>query len=352
MLANSRCSNFPSHGPFGRDARKALSAVERGDEHTEPRAHSKLGRLMVSPNNHAVEIHPPHFVRRRTVAWNGMAAEIVQATRPEKIEFRFHAPLHLLAVHEQGIRRDGVTFVDGLPRSTLRDVRRKLTFVPAGHVYHDEWQDARVLTSVLYLYFDPAKMPVHHEADVAPATLAARLFFEDAILADTALKLKRLIEHTGADSSRYLEALGTVLAHELIRLNAVPPRSAVPMRGGLAAWQQRVITTYIEEHLAEQISLTTSAGLVSLSPYHFCRAFSQSFGMPPHRYHTSRRISRAKTFLAETASSVTEIGLAVGFHETSSFTTAFRKATGQTPTAYRRTLANIAHGKRKVMASL
>src|SRR3981081_4328916 len=138
MLANSRCSNFPSHDPFGRDARKVLSAVERGDEHTEPRAHSKLGRSLVNPTNHAVEIHPPPLVRRRPVAWTGMAAEIVQATRPEKIEFRFRAPLHLLAVHEQGIRRDGETFVDGLPRSKLRDVRRKLTFAPAGHRAHAE----------------------------------------------------------------------------------------------------------------------------------------------------------------------------------------------------------------------
>jgi len=132
-----------------------------------------------------------------------------------------------------------------------------------------------------------------------------------------------------------------VLAHELIRLNAGPPRIEVPIRGGLAAWQQRVITAYIEEHLAEQISLRTLAGLVSLSPYHFCRAFRQSFGTPPHRYHGSRRIECAKTLLVESASSVTEIGLAVGFRETSSFTTAFRKATGQTPTAHRRSLASI-----------
>jgi AraC-like DNA-binding protein len=352
MLANSRCSNVPSHDLFGREAREALGAVERGGENTEPRAHSKLARSMVNPANHAVEIHPPHLVRRRTVAWDGMAAEIVQATRSEKIEFRFRAPLHLLAVHEQGIRREGVTFVDGLPRSTLRDVGRKLTFVPAGHVYHDEWQEPRVLTRVLFLYFDPAKMPASRETNVVPDTLPARLFFEDATLSDTALKLRRLIERSGADSGSYLEAIGNVLAHELIRLNAGPPRTEVPMRGGLAAWQQRVITTYIEEHLAEQISLATSAALVSLSPYHFCRAFGQSFGMPPHRYHTSRRIERAKTLLAESALSVTEIGLAVGFRETSSFTTAFRKASGQTPTAYRRTLANIAHGKREFMASL
>jgi AraC family transcriptional regulator len=52
-------------------------------------------------------------------------------------------------------------------------------------------------------------------------------------------------------------------------------------------------------------------------------------------------MEHAKTLLAESALSVTEIGLAVGFRETSSFTAAFRKATGQTPSAYRRGLTSI-----------
>ena len=97
-------------------------------------------------------------------------------------------------------------------------------------------------------------------------------------------------------------------------------------------------TSYIEEHLAEPISLATLAELVGLSTYHFCRAFKQSVGMPPHRYHTSRRIEQAKALLAKPAVSVTEIGLAMGFSETSSFTAAFRKATGFTPSAYHRSL--------------
>ena len=76
--------------------------------------------------------------------------------------------------------------------------------------------------------------------------------------------------------------------------------------------------------------------LVRLSPYYFCRAFKQSFGLPPHRYHNSRRIEHAKTLLAKSSPSVTDIGLTVGFSETSSFTAAFRKAAGLTPTTYHR----------------
>jgi len=127
------------------------------------------------------------------------------------------------------------------------------------------------------------------------------------------------------------------LMHELARASpGTPPHVQAPVRGGLAAWQQRAVTAYIEEHLAEQISVATLAQLVRLSQYYFCRAFKQSFCLPPHRYHIHRRIERAKALLAKPAPSVTDIGLTVGFNETSSFTAAFRKRTGFTPTRYHR----------------
>src|SRR5215471_15416859 len=128
------------------------------------------------------------------------------------------------------------------------------------------------------------------------------------------------------------------LAHELVRRSAGTRRVEPPARGGLAAWQQRIVSAYIEEHIAEQIPLATLAHRVRLSPYHFCRAFKRSFGVPPHLYHNARRIDQAKTLLARLTCSVTEIALTLGFSETSSFTAAFRKATGSTPTAYRRSL--------------
>ncbi len=350
MLLNSASTNAASYDSFGGNTRQPSAATvlaslngrarayERHDELADQQLQRLRNRSEEDAGNHTVEIFPPEIVRRRTVMMDGLTAEVVQATRRERMEFRFRAPVHLLAIYDQGSRSDGETHIEGLPRSTLRDVRRKLTFVPAGHGYR-EWQEPRVLTRVVYFYFDPAKMPTHPKMDGVLAPLAPRLFFEDATLSDTTLKLKSVIESAGADGSPYFEALGSVLAHELVRLNAGVPRLENPEQGGLAAWQRRMVGAYIEEHLAEQISLDTLAQLIGLSPYYFCRTFKQSFGMPPHRYHTSRRIEHAKTLLARPASTVTDVGLSVGFSDTSAFTAAFHKAAGLTPTAYRRGLA-------------
>jgi AraC family transcriptional regulator len=284
-----------------------------------------------------VEITPSDIVKRRFMSWRRTAAEVVQTTSQERIEYRFQGRMHMLAMCDQGARHDGETFLEGLPRSTLRDTSRKLVFVPAGHDYY-EWQEPRALTRVTYFYFDGADLAVQSEMGDVETSLAPRLYFEDPAIRDTALKLKRLVESPTADDQLYVEALGAVLVHELARLNRGNNRIEQPIRGGLAAWQQRIVTAYIEEHLAEPISLSLLAGIVRLSPYYFCRAFKQSFGLPPHRYHTSRRIEHAKTLLAKPSSSVTDIGLTVGFSATSSFTAAFRRGTSLTPTAYRRSL--------------
>jgi AraC family transcriptional regulator len=280
----------------------------------------------------AVEASPAEIVKRRALAWRGITAEIVQATRREKVEYRYRAPFHLLAVYEQGVRLDGDTFVEGLPRSSLRDLRNKLTFVPAGHEYQES-HDPRILPRIIYFYLDPSVIPWAAGVELVP-----RLYFEDRTLWDTAIKLTALLESAGADHRLYIEALGVVLTHELAPLDLGAACPQKPARGGLSAWQKKTVTAYMEEHLAETISLAELAQLARLSPFYFCRAFKQSFGIPPHRYHTYRRIERAKALLASAMPSVTEVGIKVGFSETSSFTAAFRKITGLTPRAFQRGL--------------
>src|SRR5262249_23119352 len=157
-----------------------------------------------------------------------------------------------------------------------------------------------------------------------------------------ASKLKAQADNPAPGQQQYAEALGVLLAHELLRLNRegddAGTNETAYVRGGLAAWQKARVADYVEEHVAESVMLAQLAEVARLSPFHFPRAFKQGFGLPPLRYVASRRIERAKTLLAGEAS-ITQVGVAVGFGETSAFTTAFRRHTGLTPTAFRRGLA-------------
>jgi AraC family transcriptional regulator len=283
-----------------------------------------------------VSIAPSENVERRTVGWSdNMYADLVQSTEHGRVEFRFRAPVHLLVAYERGARRGGQSCVDGLPPSSLRDLTRKLTLVPAGYQFI-EWHEPRILPRISYFYFDQAALAAQSERAAATTNFAPRLLFEDTALWDSALRLRGAIETANCDNRLYVDALAVIVAHELTRLNSATPEP--PLRGGLAGWQQRNVTAYIEEHLADQIQLSTLAGIARLSPYHFCRAFKRSTGLPPHRYHATRRIERAKGMLAKRSMSVTEVGFALGFAQTSSFTAAFRRVTGTTPTEYQRTL--------------
>jgi AraC family transcriptional regulator len=307
-------SSYPMHGSI------APSVIERAAAHAV---------------DQTVQVYPSEAVCRRTGSWHGMAVEIIQANRRGRIDYHYSGPLPMLVVHDRGVRQDGCTVIEGLPKSTLQDLSRKLVFVPADHEYHD-WHEPRTLSRMVFFHLNPDLLTMGPELGHSRPSLAPHLFFEDRALMETALKLGALIEKGGADHGPYLQALGVVLAHELVRIDTARRNAEAPINGGLAAWQRRKAVAYIEEHLAEPISLAALARLVGLSACYFCRAFRQSFAMPPQRYQLKRRIECAKTLLAKRAASVTDVGLAVGYNDTSSFCTAFRRATGVTPGAYRR----------------
>jgi AraC family transcriptional regulator len=301
-------------------------------------AHGEVGGSIASePSAPTIHASPPENFGRKLVRWRGLQAESVDHTRNEPYDFHYtpNPAVHLLLLTEQ-VRSDGETMLEGLPTSTLRNSTGKLTMVPAGHGFSG-WSTPRVLGRVTMFYIDPCGPLVDPELRFSEIQWVPRLFFDDSELRQTVHKLKAQI--FSADGDRlYAEALGMVLVHELVRLNAGRALSWRPERGGLCGWQRRRIAEYIEGHLVDDISLATLADVANLSPYHFARLFKHSFGMPPHRYHTHRRIERAKALLANRRLPIAVIASTVGFRSNSAFSAAFIRSAGQTPSFYRRNL--------------
>jgi AraC family transcriptional regulator len=167
MLTNSPSTNLQSYRRFDRNSPTAFHATlllrsdrrsrvgEGQHEHADHWLRPLVDHRAPGADARTVEIFPADAVKRRAVSWDGMTAEIVQATRPERTEYRFCGARHLLAVYEQGERREGETLIEGLPRSTLRDFKRKLVFVPAGHQYSDCRSRARSRAWCIFISIPP-----------------------------------------------------------------------------------------------------------------------------------------------------------------------------------------------------
>jgi AraC family transcriptional regulator len=275
--------------------------------------------------------------KRLSARWRGLGVDVVRYIDDRPFQYRYRGPHHLLMAVDRAVRVAGETHIDGLPRSTQRDLSGKLSFVPAGHAYRGSFVPG-VPPRITCVYLDPATLAVDPALGFANARLSPRMFFDDAFLWSTVAKLAALVEHPVEDSRAYAEALGAVLAIELTRLDA-GARPTTPMpRGGLAGWQKRLVLDAIEGDPAREWSLAELAELADLSPTHFARAFKRSFGQAPRRYQLQRRIERAKALLADPTRSVTDVALACGFDFPGNFSAAFRKLTGMAPSEFRRAL--------------
>ena len=321
---HSGCSS--DYGPSGGGVARGRGAAACDLAAAYPDRHDAVFPL--------IDFRPADILPRQLAAWRGLGGEIARTIRREAFEVAHDGEWHLLVAYESARRFDGETLIDGLPRSTLRDLSRKLVFVPAGLGFR-EWQQPRSLMRTIYLHLDPDISLISDEERPSRCACAPRLFFESGALWQTALKLKGLIETGPTASPLHAEALAVVLVHELLDSRGVSEPRA---RGGLAYSQRRAVLEHIEEHLAEEISLATLASVAQLSPYHFLRAFKELFGVPPHRYHAQQRIERAKTLLADHNLSLLQIAIELGFAEASSFSLAFRKIARLPPSAYRRRL--------------
>ncbi len=78
------------------------------------------------------------------------------------------------------------------------------------------------------------------------------------------------------------------------------------------------------------------AAQAGLSQYHFCRAFRAATGLPPYRFVLARWIEVARERLRNRALSIQEVAFSVGFADAGQFVKRFKRATGLSPSDFRR----------------
>jgi AraC family transcriptional regulator len=162
---------------------------------------------------------------------------------------------------------------------------------------------------------------------------------QDELINQIGLSVLSEMRSPTAAGRMLLETLSLLLAARLAHAHSetglIPP--PLLSRHGLDEGRLRRVLAYIEEHLADDITVADLANVACLSVFHFTRAFAASMGVPPHRYVSRRRLESAKAMIAAGRASLLEIALDCRFSSQSSFTRAFRRATGMTPAEYRRT---------------
>jgi transcriptional regulator GlxA family with amidase domain len=107
-------------------------------------------------------------------------------------------------------------------------------------------------------------------------------------------------------------------------------------QGGLAPWQAKRVSEYIDANLDKPFSIRDLSAVVRRGPSQFQRSFKRHFGVSPHAFVVKRRVARAQELMLASDEPLCAIALAAGFCDQAHFTSRFHREVGTTPAAWRR----------------
>jgi AraC-like DNA-binding protein/mannose-6-phosphate isomerase-like protein (cupin superfamily) len=142
-------------------------------------------------------------------------------------------------------------------------------------------------------------------------------------------RLQAEFEEPRLGSARMTDALVACLVVELARRCRFEPDHD---RSG-ADEDLRAAVLYVDRHFREPITLAGAAARAHLSPNYFSERFRRYTGRPFQVYLQERRLRFARSLLASTGLTVTEVCHAAGFNSPSHFGRAFRRRYGVPPSA-------------------
>jgi AraC family transcriptional regulator len=161
--------------------------------------------------------------------------------------------------------------------------------------------------------------------------LATALDMTHAHMRACLFRLAAEVQHPGPGANVLAEMIVGQLTMEVARYCEAIFEGAIT--GGLASWRLRLIDKRLEE-AGPPPSLDELAQLCNVSVRQLTRGFRASRGSSIGDEIASTRIGHAKRLLTS-PESIKAIGFALGFTSPSSFSYAFRRATGSTPRQFR-----------------
>ena len=94
-----------------------------------------------------------------------------------------------------------------------------------------------------------------------------------------------------------------------------------------------------QANLSQELPIQEVAKIAGLSPKYFTAFFRQHTGTCFRDWLASIRIDRARALLSERTRPVTEVAFLVGFRDVRTFQRTFKKLTGMTPRAFKKSVA-------------
>lgn len=132
-----------------------------------------------------------------------------------------------------------------------------------------------------------------------------------------------------------IDALSSSVKVDLARYFwRIKPQQPVHV-GVLAPWQVRRLEEYVHSAHAGGMRIADLARVVEISPSHLARTFKKTTGRTVHQFVEEIRLARAGALLTDTRLPLKQIAAQLGFGTPSSFSQAFRRATGVTPGQFR-----------------
>jgi AraC family transcriptional regulator len=203
--------------------------------------------------------------------------------------------------------------------------------IPPGEALHIKGDSGRQASLLCFLDRAAVSAIVGHELAWTDQKLAATIDLTSARIRALLFRLTEEVRHPGLAAGSMLEFLTGELAIEIARFCVeVTERPAI---GGLAGWRLRLIDERLSDDPTAP-SLNQLAELCDISVRQLTRGFKVSRGCSIGDYIESRRMEGAKRLLVA-GENVKTIAFTMGFSSPSSFTFAFRRAVGISPSQFR-----------------